>query len=297
MTRDDLDDNGDDRSSSGERQSLDGIEAVPEDVADDAECEVYDGRQPPDERPSHADRSFPRRDAILDSDDYRMPGGFDDGLGVDIEKAGERPWRMENESTEDGHEPPNSEEQVGYKRPPRSGRIKKGEVRNPYGRRGKRGRGPDLSESGALPLLLADRLGQKVRVKSGGKEKSVSIMEAIADKLMRDALAGSPKDRVAVLKLLDRNHILDALLAHQQFVSDFEEREGTGWGWSDELERRFRAIEAEFVQDADQEDLGAWLERKNPALLAEFRAEVEKKNSRRPLTPRARDGWGGYTEQ
>ncbi|PKB13355.1 hypothetical protein B0I00_3394 [Novosphingobium kunmingense] len=50
------------------------------------------------------------------------------------------------------------EDEVGYRKPPRSGRIKPGEVRNPNGRRGKKGKAKDAKPKDNSLAAIIDRI-------------------------------------------------------------------------------------------------------------------------------------------
>ncbi len=76
---------------------------------------------------------------------------------------------------------PGANYEVGYGRPPDSGKIKPGEVRNPHGRRGKA-----RSEPNAFQKAIA----KKTRVTIDGQPMIMSSDEAFFLKLMAQALAG-----------------------------------------------------------------------------------------------------------
>jgi hypothetical protein len=79
--------------------------------------------------------------------------------------------------------------EIGYGRPPKSGQIKPGEVRNPWGKTGKRGSEQDL---------LLKVAGELVPANVNGKATSMSQEEGAYRRLFQEALKGN----AAALKLL-----------------------------------------------------------------------------------------------
>lgn len=81
--------------------------------------------------------------------------------------------------------------EIGYRRPPKNGRFKKGNSGNPKGR---------PKGSGNFVTLLEKELGQAIVVNENGKKKTVTRMQAVVKRVVADALQG---DRKAVLTLFD----------------------------------------------------------------------------------------------
>jgi hypothetical protein len=87
------------------------------------------------------------------------------------------------------------EDGVGYCRPPKSGQIKPGEVRNPWGRTGKRQRAEDL---------LLKVAGEKIPATVNGRASSMTQEEAAYRKVFQDALKGNPTAQKLVMEHLSR---------------------------------------------------------------------------------------------
>lgn len=108
---------------------------------------------------------------------------------------------------------------VGYGKPPKATRFKKGVSGNPSGRR---------KGSRNLATDLAAELGEHITVREGGQPRRMSKQRALIKALMAKALQGDAKALTSLLALYAR------------FVSDMPEREDQGVG-ADELSilRRF----------------------------------------------------------
>lgn len=89
--------------------------------------------------------------------------------------------------------------QGGYGKPPKKHQFKKGQSGNPKGR-------PKGVKS--LKTALKDELDMHLRIKEGGKQKSVSKMEALTKRLVTDALNGNPRALVEVLRQINL-HLAD----------------------------------------------------------------------------------------
>ncbi len=108
---------------------------------------------------------------------------------------------------------------IGYRRPPPSGRFKKGTSGNPQGR-------PKGAKN--FLTLLEHELNQKVMVNEGGRRKSVTRMQAMVMRLVSAALQGDPKAVAALLDILRRNGggeqaATELLLPenHRQILADY----------------------------------------------------------------------------
>jgi Family of unknown function (DUF5681) len=75
-------------------------------------------------------------------------------------------------------------EPVGYKRPPVHTRFKPGQSGNPRGRPKPRG---------TITNWITRILGSRVRVKEGNKVRSVTKSEAVASRVVNEALKGDTK--------------------------------------------------------------------------------------------------------
>ena len=88
-----------------------------------------------------------------------------------------------------------SDYDVGYRRPPKSGQIKRGEVRNPWGRTGK----PERRED-----LLLKIAAEEIRASVNGRTTSMTQEEAAYRKLFQDALGGNATAQKLVMEHLSR---------------------------------------------------------------------------------------------
>ena len=90
------------------------------------------------------------------------------------------------------------EYKVGYKHPPKEHQAKPGEVKNPYGPKGKKG--SDLRKSGAQKLgeELARWSNKTVRVKKGNKEVRMTQIQVVIERLGQQAMTGD----IAAMKVL-----------------------------------------------------------------------------------------------
>lgn len=85
--------------------------------------------------------------------------------------------------------------EIGYKRPPKSGQFQKGQSGNPKGR-------PKGSSN--FLTLLEEELNQSVVVNENGKKKTITRMQAIAKRMVADALQGDRKAQLALIEILRR---------------------------------------------------------------------------------------------
>jgi hypothetical protein len=88
-----------------------------------------------------------------------------------------------------------AEYKVGYGKPPKQHRIKKGEVRNPRGR-------PRKAQS--FEAFLNAELAQVMAVTEGGRSLKVTKMQLGAKRLVNDFVMGKSSGRDHVLRLIDR---------------------------------------------------------------------------------------------
>ena len=85
--------------------------------------------------------------------------------------------------------------EVGYRRPPESGRFKKGKSGNPKGR-------PKGSTN--FLTILEQELGQSIVVNENGKKKTVTRMQAMVKRIVSGALQGDLKALMTLFEILRR---------------------------------------------------------------------------------------------
>mgnify|MGYP001233725914 CR=1 FL=1 len=85
--------------------------------------------------------------------------------------------------------------EIGYRRPPASGRFKKGASGNPKGR-------PKGSSN--FLTLLDQELAQTIIVNENGKRKTVSRLQAMVKRMVADALQGDQKSLLTLVEILRR---------------------------------------------------------------------------------------------
>ena len=89
----------------------------------------------------------------------------------------------------------NNDQEVGYRRPPKSGRFKPGQSGNPKGRpKGVRNLANDL----------ADELAETIRIRESGKELKVSKQRAMIKSLVAAAVQGDVRATTALVSLCAR---------------------------------------------------------------------------------------------
>ena len=85
--------------------------------------------------------------------------------------------------------------EIGYRRPPESGRFKKGKSGNPKGR-------PKGSTN--FLTILEQELGQSIVVNENGKKKTITRMQAIVKRIVAGALQGDLKALMTLFEILRR---------------------------------------------------------------------------------------------
>jgi hypothetical protein len=86
--------------------------------------------------------------------------------------------------------------EIGYRRPPASGRFKKGSSGNPKGR-------PKGSRN--FLTLLDQELAQTIVVTENGKKKSISRLQAMVKRMVAGALQGDQKQLLTLVEILRRS--------------------------------------------------------------------------------------------
>lgn len=85
---------------------------------------------------------------------------------------------------------------IGYRRPPKSGRFKKGKSGNPKGR---------LKGVRNFFTLLDQELLRSISITDNGKTKTISRMQAIVKRLVAGALNGAQKQLITLVEIQRRN--------------------------------------------------------------------------------------------
>lgn len=84
---------------------------------------------------------------------------------------------------------------IGYGRPPRHARFRKGKSGNPKGR-------PKRAKN--LPALLWELLYKRINVREGGRVQRISTWEAIFKQLIAKTIQGDPRARRDLLNCLEK---------------------------------------------------------------------------------------------
>jgi len=85
--------------------------------------------------------------------------------------------------------------EIGYRRPPESGRFKKGKSGNPKGR-------PKGSTN--FLTILETELNQSIVVNENGKKKTITRMQAMVKRIVAGALQGDLKALMTLFEILRR---------------------------------------------------------------------------------------------
>jgi hypothetical protein len=118
---------------------------------------------------------------------------------------------------------PKGNYEVGYGKPPKAGRFKKGQSGNPRGR-----------QKGArnLNTIARDLMDEKIPVRKDGETRMVSVLEALLLKARNEALKGGQKEIERLIKMLGRSfgETLDppAPDAPTKVIWEFVESDGEG---------------------------------------------------------------------
>lgn len=85
--------------------------------------------------------------------------------------------------------------EIGYRRPPKTGRFKKGKSGNPKGR-------PKGSNN--FITLLEQELEKLIVVNEDGKKKTITRMQAMVKRIVAGALQGEQKSLLTLVEILRR---------------------------------------------------------------------------------------------
>lgn len=135
--------------------------------------------------------------------------------------------------------------EIGYGRPPKEHQFQRGRSGNPAGRQLPAG-------PAGLSEALLHSAYKTERVRKGGRTVKMTRLAILAEHLMTKALLGNIKDIDTVIKIMQR---LGVHQVEQELrrISEDEETRQNERGWTPEMERRFRKIEAEFFEDIEPE--------------------------------------------
>lgn len=86
-----------------------------------------------------------------------------------------------------------SEYEVGYGKPPKNTRFKKGQSGNPKGR---------LKGRKNMSTIVSNVLDRNVTITENGQTRKVKFMEALVNQMAAKALNGSTRDQIALLKAI-----------------------------------------------------------------------------------------------
>jgi hypothetical protein len=103
--------------------------------------------------------------------------------------------------------------EVGYRRPPKSGRFKKGLSGNPKGR-------PKGSNN--FLTLLDQELAQSIVVNENGKIKSITRMQAMVKRIVAGALQGVQRATLTLVEILKRTGRFESPDADTLLPEDYE---------------------------------------------------------------------------
>lgn len=97
------------------------------------------------------------------------------------------------------------EDEVGYRKPPKSGRIRPGEVRNPNGRRGKKGKSKDAKPKDNSLAAIIDRLdNEEVEVNSQKMTKRELELRVLYGKALKgDTRASAHLEKLRAAAVVD----------------------------------------------------------------------------------------------
>lgn len=109
----------------------------------------------------------------------------------------------------------NADYEVGYSKPPKHTRFKPGQSGNSKGRsKGTRNLSSDLK----------DELGERIRIREGDQEKSISKQRALVKALVAKALKGDTRAATVLITMVDRYIVPDTSATDTRSLSRTEEQ-------------------------------------------------------------------------
>lgn len=132
--------------------------------------------------------------------------------------------------------------EVGYGKPPKKSRFKKGVSGNPLGRK-RRGLRPYDPVAGVINVLM-----EGISIRQGDKSAKIPVVEALARMQLKKALEGSERSTLMVIKMLKELDILrprEPLPIHLAVLTDEE---------LSTLRKLYGKMSG--INDADQNDSG-----------------------------------------
>ena len=103
---------------------------------------------------------------------------------------------------------------TGYRRPPKSGRFKKGVSGNPKGR-------PKGSSN--FLTLLDQELAQPIVVNENGKKKTITRMQAMVKRIVASAMQGDHKPLLLLVEILRRTGQLEETDIDSLLPDDYQD--------------------------------------------------------------------------
>jgi replication-associated recombination protein RarA len=104
--------------------------------------------------------------------------------------------------------------EIGYRRPPASGRFKPGKSGNPQGR-------PKGSRN--FLTLLEQELNKTISVTENGRKRKLTRLQAIVKRMVNSALAGDQRALLNLLEIMKRTGRFDAPAAEALLPDNYEE--------------------------------------------------------------------------
>ena len=104
--------------------------------------------------------------------------------------------------------------EIGYRRPPASGRFKPGKSGNPKGR-------PKGSRN--FLTLLEQKLNKTISVTENGRKRKLTRLQAIVKRMVNHALNGDQKALLTLLEIMRRTGRFDAPSAEALLPENYEE--------------------------------------------------------------------------
>jgi replication-associated recombination protein RarA len=104
--------------------------------------------------------------------------------------------------------------EIGYRRPPASGRFKPGKSGNPKGR-------PKGSRN--FLTLLEQELNKTISVTENGRKRKLTRLQAIVKRMVNSALAGDQRALLNLLEIMKRTGRFEAPAAEALLPENYEE--------------------------------------------------------------------------